>query len=67
MGERARRGFADRGIETPKKKEGKRPGLNQNHFPGCVLEVFDYLDAEDSGKVTSLFSGRIDLLYKSVE
>jgi hypothetical protein len=27
------------------KKLGKRPGLNQNHFPGCVLEVFDYLDA----------------------
>ncbi len=24
-----------------RKKEGKRPGLNQYHFPGCVLEVFD--------------------------
>jgi hypothetical protein len=27
------------------KREGKRPGLNQNHFPGCVLEAFEYLDA----------------------
>ena len=27
------------------RKEGKRPGLDQNHFPGCVLEAFEYLDA----------------------
>jgi hypothetical protein len=28
----------------PEKKEGKRPGLNQYHFPGCVLEVIKLLD-----------------------
>ncbi len=28
----------------PNKKEGKRPGLNQYHFPGCVLEVIKILD-----------------------
>ena len=27
------------------KREGKRPGLDQNHFPGCVLEAFEQLDA----------------------
>jgi hypothetical protein len=26
------------------KKLGKRPELNQYHFPGCVLEVFEGLD-----------------------
>jgi len=26
-------------IFAPEKKEGKRPGLSQNHFPGCVLEA----------------------------
>jgi hypothetical protein len=28
----------------PGKKLGKRPELNQYHFPGCVLEVFGGLD-----------------------
>jgi hypothetical protein len=32
------------GKIRPNKKEGKRPGLNQYHFPGCVLEVIKILD-----------------------
>jgi hypothetical protein len=32
------------GKLCPNKKEGKRPGLNQYHFPGCVLEVIKILD-----------------------
>jgi hypothetical protein len=32
------------GKFCPNKKEGKRPGLNQYHFPGCVLEVIKILD-----------------------
>lgn len=27
------------------KKEGKQLGIAQNCFPGCVLDVFAYIDA----------------------
>ena len=51
MGAAARKLFSaskqviEEGIYLSEKKEGKRPGLSQNHFPGCVLEAINYLDA----------------------
>jgi hypothetical protein len=39
------RGITADPDDFSKKKEGKRTGLNQYHFPGCVLEVFVHLDA----------------------
>ena len=36
---------------TSSKKEGKRPGVNQYHFPGCVLEVFCLFRRCGDGKV----------------
>ena len=36
---------------TSAKKEGKRTGLNQYHFPGCVLEVFAHLDALETERL----------------
>jgi hypothetical protein len=37
--------FYRTGNLSLEKKEGKRPGLSQNHFPGCVLEAIERLDA----------------------
>jgi hypothetical protein len=51
MGAAARKLFSaskqviEEGIYLSEKKEGKRPGLSQNHFPGCVLEAIKRLDA----------------------
>jgi hypothetical protein len=44
------------GIFCPHKKEGKRPGLNQYHFPGCVLEVIKILDVSGGKRLPEFAS-----------
>ena len=50
----------------PNKKEGKRPGLNQYHFPGCVLEVIKILDV-NGGKRLHEVAGSKEFRQASVK